>query len=409
MDTTRLQDLFTKYYNKTATADEKAELMLLIKQASPKELASMILEEGQGLEVTDFSIAAGKAAEILDAILAPQAPVVELAGREETILHTAPQQTSSRRLRWTRYAAAASVILFLGFGTYYLLLKKSPRQAPVAQMAPTQNDVKAPAQNRAIITLANGKVIYLDSVKNGTIALEEGAEVVKLADGQIVYNHSGAAAANAPMAFNTISNPVGSNVIDMVLTDGSRVWLNAASSLTYPVAFAGGERNVSITGEAYFEVAENKARPFKVQFNETVVEVLGTHFNINAYADEPFSKTTLLQGAVRISKGNQQKILSPGNQAVTGAQNIQVLIQADTEEAIAWKNNYFQFSSADIETIMRQTARWYNIEVSYQGAVPTDRFSGKISRAVNLTQFLKVLQYSEVNFKLEGRKLTVLP
>jgi ferric-dicitrate binding protein FerR (iron transport regulator) len=139
------------------------------------------------------------------------------------------------------------------------------------------------------------------------------------------------------------------------------------------------------------------------------VEVLGTHFNINAYADEPFSKTTLLQGAVRISKGNQQKILSPGNQAVTGAQNIQVLTQADTEEAIAWKNNYFQFSSADIETIMRQTARWYNIEVVYQGAVPTDRFSGKISRAVNLTQFLKVLQYSEVNFKLEGRKLTVLP
>lgn len=400
---TRLTELFPKYYNKTATPAERAELLSLVKEASPQQLEDIIREQGQALGEMDFQLEPAKAEKILEAILTPQPAVEEMPGTGEVSRSFIPGR------RWVPYAVAAAVIFLLGIGSYQLFLNKPAVQNPVAQQPTPVNDVEAPGQNRAKITLANGKVIYLDSMHNGTIAREGAVNVRKLADGQIVYDQTAAGAANAPMAYNTISNPVGSSVIDMTLTDGSRVWLNAASSLTYPVAFSGGERKVSITGEAYFEVAGNAAKPFRVTFNETTVEVLGTHFNINAYEDEPFSTTTLLEGAIKINKGDQQKVLTPGNQARINAQNITVITDADTAEAIAWKNNYFQFSSADIETVMRQTARWYNIEVNFRGAIPADRFSGKISRKVNLSEFLKVLKYSEVNCTLEGRKVTVTP
>ena len=405
MDSNRLQQLFTLFYNKTASGAERAELMELILQASPQQLERIIVDQGLGLQNNDFNIEPGKAEIILQSILSPQAVVVSMDKDQVSPAHG----RANSHLIWVKYVAAASVILLLASGSYFVFFKKPPEQQFTAQEVQPGNDVKAPDQNRAMITLANGKIIYLDSVKNGTIAREGEVAVLKLADGQIVYDNSGTGTESSLMAYNTISNPAGSSVIDIVLADGSRVWLNAASSLTYPVTFSAKERKVSITGEAFFEVAKNASKPFKVQFNETVVEVLGTHFNINAYADEPFSKTTLLEGAIKINNGQQQQILAPGNQAVIKNEYLNVLSNVDTSEAVAWKNKYFQFNSADIETIMRQTARWYNIQVSYKGAIPSDRFTGKISRNVNLSEFLKVLQYSEVNFKIVGEKIIVMP
>lgn len=404
MDLTRLQQLFTLFYSKAATDEERAELMMLVQQATPAELQSLLMEQDPGTIHGGFSLEPGKAEAILQTILSPQVGSVPVDKYGPATAY----RKVARAVNWWRYAAAASVILFIVAAGYIFSGNNAPEPVLAIQKIQPVNDVKAPDQNRAMITLANGKVIYLDSVNNGTIAREGDVEVLKQADGQIVYDNPGVMPVNSALAYNSLHNPSGSNVINMVLADGSKVWLNAASSLTYPVAFSTGERKVTITGEAYFEVAKN-VKPFRVQFNETVVEVLGTHFNINAYTDEPSSKTTLLEGAIKISNSTQQKILHPGSQAEIYKEQWKVNNDVDTAEAVAWKNKYFQFTSADIATIMRQTARWYNIQVSYQGAIPADRFSGKISRAVNLSEFLKVLQYSEVNFKIEGRKIIVLP
>ncbi len=212
-------------------------------------------------------------------------------------------------------------------------------------------------------------------------------------DGELAYN--AATMYNAPISYNTISTPKGRQ-FTLQLPDGSKVWLNAASSLRYPVAFAGAERKVEITGEAYFEVAKNKKMPFKVSINnKTTVEVLGTHFNVNAYNDEETIKTTLLEGVVKVSHEKQTQLLQPGEQASVSqpsqkSQSITVQT-TDVDAAVAWKNGTFSFTNASLETVMRQLARWYDIEVEFVGAVPGGAFSGEIDRALSLDQVLKGL------------------
>jgi transmembrane sensor len=190
------------------------------------------------------------------------------------------------------------------------------------------------------------------------------------------------------------------------LEDGTGVWLNAASSIKYPTAFTGNERRVEITGEAYFEVAHNADKPFRVTFNEQTVEVLGTHFNINAYADEPAAKTTLLEGKVKLTNKAQSAMLLPGQEAVLVTNGYQVK-EADLEQAMAWKNGIFYFDNTDVKTIMRQVARWYNVQVEYEGKVTDYKFAGDLRRNTNLANVLQILEQAGIHFRMEGRKLIV--
>ncbi|MBO9682945.1 MAG: FecR domain-containing protein [Flavisolibacter sp.] len=327
-------------------------------------------------------------------------------------------------------AAAAIIVLVLGAGAWYGFFnhKKGNEVAVSNPALPT--DVKAPATNRAMVTLANGQSVYLDSVNNGQLALQGNVKLVKLANGQIAYSalQQGFDGAQPDkggneLVYNTLTNPRGSKVIDMTLSDGSRVWLNAGSSVTYPVAFVGKERKVSITGEAYFEVAHDADKPFKVGKGGMEVTVLGTHFNVNAYDDEQAIKLTLLEGSVRVTlgqgfggaqpdKGDRPSlIIAPGQQAVLrqAQDDIHVVNDVDVDGVMAWKNGYFQFSGSDVPTVMRQIARWYDVDVSYEGQIPERRFAGQMDRHANLSKVLRILEESNVHFRLEGRKLIVMP
>ena len=193
----------------------------------------------------------------------------------------------------------------------------------------------------------------------------------------------------------------------MVLEDGTKVWLNAGSSLTYPVAFIGNERKVSITGEAYFEVAKNKFKPFTVSRDKMQIEVLGTHFNVNTYGDEDFIKVTLLEGSVKVNNGNKSGLLKPGQQAKLNENIINVHSNVNVDQVMAWKNGYFSFDKASATEVMHEIARWYNIQVAYEGEMPTEQFGGELRRNSKLSSVLKILEKSGVNFRIEGRKVTV--
>ncbi len=212
--------------------------------------------------------------------------------------------------------------------------------------------------------------------------------------------------------YNKLTTPIGGQ-FRITLPDGTRAWLNAASSLRYPTAFTAGERLVEVTGEAYFEVTQNATQPFKVKVNNestTIIEVLGTDFNVNAYTDEPSIITTLLEGAVRVRAGNRQAALTPGQQAqVSNANNIKIVNNADLSAAVAWKEGVFYFKDADLATVLRQIGRWYNVEIVYEGAVPAQSFRGKLGRDLSLADVVETLQRSEVNCRVEGRKLIVSP
>jgi ferric-dicitrate binding protein FerR (iron transport regulator) len=222
-----------------------------------------------------------------------------------------------------------------------------------------------------------------------------------------VYDGTKASNQGSLISYNTLSTPRGGQY-QLVLPDGSKVWLNASSSIHFPTAFAGHERNVELTGEAYFEIAKNKQKPFHVNVNGMQVEVLGTHFNVNAYGDEGAIKTSLLEGSVKIKKGNISGLLKPGQQGVLKKNSTDLEIKnADMNEAIAWKNGLFEFDGADIKSIMREIGRWYDVDVVYAGKVPDRRFEGKISRDAQLSDVLKILALSNVKFSVEGKKIIV--
>jgi transmembrane sensor len=311
-----------------------------------------------------------------------------------------------RHMNWSRIAAAAVVLIVLTGITYRYF---NPRaKEPVATLQPKQTDIAPPTRNKALLTLADGTKIELDSSANGTLAVQGSVRVVKRSDGEINY----AGPATGEISYNTLSVPKGSRPLNLLLSDGSRVWLNLGSSLTYPTAFAGSERKVSITGEAYFEIAPNAKMPFMVACRDVTVRVLGTHFNVNAYEDETARKITLLEGSVRVSQGASSALLKPGQQARVSSDisDIKVKNDVDVTEVMAWKTGKFRFGeNTDIGTIMRQVARWYNVEVEYEGEI-NRRFWGSISRDVNVSEVLKVLEATGgVKFNMRGNKITVMP
>ena len=312
------------------------------------------------------------------------------------------------RLNWFRVAAACIIIL-LSVSTF-LLVKNTSEPTIVKTDTNKSQDVAAPANTKATITLADGSTVTLDSMNSGTLATQGNITVTKNANGEITYKGLQLAASNEVQAFNTLSNPRGSRVVNVTLADGSKVWLNAGSSLTYPVAFIGKERKVSITGEAYFEVAHNKTRPFYVTKGEMQVQVLGTHFNINAYDDEEDIRVTLLEGSVNVMPNAlaQGTIIKPGEQAVINPANPEIKrIKVQTEEVMAWKDNRFYFMSADINTIARQLSTWYDVDVEVAENIK-EHFTGIISRNVNASEVFRMLQKTgSMKVKIEGRKIWI--
>lgn len=307
-----------------------------------------------------------------------------------------PKRRGLRRKLVTWWAAAAVLALLL-----LLLYQQRPRKTePLAA-----KEIPAPLPGQATLTLADGRVLPVDSAI--ALQLKQGNVHITQQNGLLQYN---AAAGATLSARNTLATPRGSQ-FRLLLPDGSRVWLNAASSLEYPVAFTGNDRTVTLSGQAYFEIAPDAKRPFFVKTGALDVQVLGTRFDVMAYPDESSINTTLLEGAVRVSAGGQSRNMRPGQCMKYGAgTHAFTLLPANEEETLAWKNGYFQFNEADIFTIMRQVARWYDVEVIYSGRLEEVQFSGLISRREQIGQLLHILEAAhQVRFKINGRQITVLP
>ncbi|MEO9144819.1 MAG: FecR domain-containing protein [Ginsengibacter sp.] len=348
--------------------------------------------------------------------------------KERIYLHTRNKLTSGARVvpffkkTFFRIAAAAFVAVCIT-SAYFLFFKKPNSSGSIAGVnsIPLKNDVAAPATNRAVLTLADGSSIILDSAGIGSLAKRGNTLISKVDSGKIFYNSS--SHSTAKIQFNTLTVPNGSKPMQIVLADGSRVWVNVGSSVTYPTVFGDNERRVKITGEVYFEVTHltlkegYKRVPFIVSATshlgdgkDVEIQVLGTHFNVNAYNDENSLRVTLLEGSVKVAQGEGRSIyIKPGQQAELNPRGaIGINTDIDTDEVIAWKNNWFNFNSLSVTEIMRQIEKWYNVSVTYENRVPDKHFSGIVSRSNNLSEVLKIMEKAGIKFKIDGRNITVM-
>ncbi len=313
---------------------------------------------------------------------------------------------SLRNISRARLAAASVLIIVSGFSVFHVLNKNRPdiRKKEIVGTTVLKNDSILPGGDRAVLILGDGSTVLLDTAGNGTITENAHTKVIKLNNGQLAF--ASGPQKDATITYNTLSTPRGGQYA-LTLADGTKVWLNSASSLRFPTSF-GDERIVELTGEAYFEVARHASKPFKVKVNDTEVKVLGTHFNIMAYPDEKAINTTLLEGSVSINKQKETVLLRPGQQAqIKNDGTIGVIRNADVEQAIAWKNGVFNFNGSDIETTMRQIARWYDIEVIYEDKI-NEHFNGTIPRNASIEKVLQMLEYTGVvRFNMQKRKIYV--
>ena len=317
-------------------------------------------------------------------------------------------KTVKRRVIPVRRIAIAASVIGVLLMSAFLLSNKVGKKEIVTGGVNNQRfkDDVSPGGDKAILTLADGSTVVLDEAQNGTLAQQGRSKVIKLG-GKIMYDPANKN--SKEIVYNTITTPNGGQY-QLELPDGSLVWLNSTSSIHFPTSFAGKERRVEITGEAYFEVAKNRDMPFIVTVNNAEVQVLGTHFNVNAYNDEENIKTTLLEGSVKFVSGDNINMLKPGQQSqLTNNGLIKVLNNVDVEEVVAWKNGMFDFESAGIETVMRQLSRWYDVEVEYKGKTD-DLFIAEMRRNIKLSDALKALELTgKVKFDIQGKKIIVMP
>jgi ferric-dicitrate binding protein FerR (iron transport regulator) len=386
----RLQILFSLYTANKASDAEVSEMLLLMRSRPAEEVkalleAGAVNQTGANTEAVDWNAmwtVIGKEIETGDSL---KTPVSNMQSPK-------------------RWWAIAAVLLLVISGVYWLAVQPNKRVPDVSKTASLKHDV-APGSTGAVLTLPGGKTIVLDTASNGLLAVSDHASIRKGSDGVSVV-----AGNSNTMEYATLTTTPG-RTQNMTLSDGTRVWLNAGSSIYFPVAFSGKERTVTITGEVYFEVTENAASPFRINVGDAVMEVLGTHFNINAYEDEKIVRTTLLTGSLKVTKGTSSGILKPGQQASFIPNDVHLAIKDEPSafNTIAWINGFFHFEKAGIHTVMRQIARWYDVEIAYKGDPTTDLFGGDMQRNLPLSSVLKALEKSQVHFKIEGRKLVVMP
>lgn len=389
----RLHELFRRHMTEQLNATERIELMGLLLQPDLQQEVKALLHAAWNDGGEEHGLQEHEAALMLNKIL-----------DEDKVQYSVPAW-KRYRLQW---AVAAAILLMLCIGSYFFLQHQNKHELvktdPASNATHSLRDI-APGKEGAILTLADGKQVSLDTFRNATIALQGGV-AVKVVNGSLVYE------GNTDMAaFNTMTTPKGRQFM-LTLPDGTKVWLNAASSIRYPTSFTGNQRRVDITGEAYFEVAENAGKPFIVNADgKGQVEVLGTHFNVNAYADEATINTTLIEGLVRVSakQATTPVILHPGEQAELSG-TIRVNRNVDIDRIMAWKNGLIIFDGASFEEIMRQLERWYDIQVVYENnKVPHVQLAGGMTRGVSLNVLLKQLGDMGVHYRIDDRKLIILP
>ncbi len=404
---TKLEDLYLKWFNKTATPQEKAELIQLLEAGATKEELTPLINKIWDHLQEDDAFTFTEKQQLADNIL-KQWPV------EPVVTANSPVRT----FRWG-WAAAAAILLLVGsVFVWKLLTQRKPEQNKTYSAVVKNIDPIQPGHDGAVLTLADGQKIVLDSAANGVIGQQHGAQI-SLQNNQVIYksNDDPAAGPAKEMAYNTMSTPKGRQ-FQLVLPDGSKVWLNAASSITYPIAFTDKERRVKITGEVYVEVAHDRYWPFFVETKNQQIQALGTAFNVNAYENEEIEKTTLIEGSVKVNstlipqavnRHPLTTILLPGQQAnIDNSKQLLSIANNQSEAAIAWRNGYFNLENMPFDKVMKQLERWYNIEILYENGIPDLRFVGGLSRNMTLDALIRALRVSEVHFKMEaGRRLIV--
>lgn len=397
MNAERLKELIQKYALDELDGEGRQELAQMLERQEDREQLEFLLE--QQLKSRRFEteedlpgVYERLQARLNEYTRQNRTPVIALRGRNKV---------------YRMWAAAAIVLVMITGAVLYFIagggIKKNTMQVSYKGDVP-------PGHNGAVLRLSDGSTIVLDRASNGTLAMQGKVQVVK-ENGMLKYVGKADV-----VVYNDISTDKGRQW-ELTLPDGSKVWLNASSSIHYPLSFTGKERLVEVTGEAYFEVVHNAALPFKVKVGNQVIEDIGTTFNVNAYNNEPVIKTTLVQGIVKVSTVSIQHsapgiILKPGEQAqLNEAGKLNVVKDANMDEVLAWQRGFFSFRHADIQTIMRQLARWYDVEVKYESKVPEDKtFTGEIGRDLTLAQVLRGLQKMNVNFKIEeDKRIVILP
>jgi ferric-dicitrate binding protein FerR (iron transport regulator) len=401
-DQRQLKEIFQRYINNECTQGEIEFLLGHFKiDSNESALREIIAEKLNEYPIEDMAQSSVKK-QSFDRLFNNILTKIdnENAAEENEEIKPAPRGLLAYKL------LAIVIVLLMVFQGFYIYLKPVNKTGNTIAKTKRFKTSILPGSNKAILTLQDGSKIVLNDVKDGTLAQQGNTKVVKLATGQLVYDKTGTG--STKVLYNTMTTPRGGQY-KLTLPDGTEVWLNAASSITYPTAFVGNERDVSITGEAYFEVAKDKSKPFHVKSGNQTIEVLGTHFNVMAYADEDAIKTTLLEGSVKITENNEAQILKPGEQAAVDKNGGLKISVVDVDDALAWKNGYFKFNRVNIKYIMRQLARWYDVDLVYEGSVPHDEFVGKIGRGENIEDVLHILELDHVHFKIEDKKIIVLP
>ena len=393
--TARFTTLLDKYKQAALTGNEEQELAALIRSGKYAFwLEEDIWQTLQELPEQEPVFSAQQSAAILASVVKAAQPT--------------PKAPVYKGFRWLRWSAAAALLLVLGSAAYWKLGKNNQ-----PKIAATQHQVIAPASSKAILTLANGKQVTLESSGQQSVAGENGTQLIAVNNGVITYNTKLETTANT-LTWNTLRTAKGGQ-FKIILPDGSSVRLNAASVLKYPVAFTAATRTVELEGEAFFEITPNKSQPFHVKTNRSDITVLGTSFNINAYADEPLHSTTLLAGSIRVAttgrhNNNAIRELKPGEQiSINADNNIAGITKPVIDEVMAWTQGDFRFNETDIEVIMRQLQRWYDIDVKYQGNMSGIRLSGVIARLEQANELLKAFELTgKIHFQINGKQITVI-
>lgn len=403
MQRDRLKSLIDQYFNNSISSEDCIELLKYLNSADQAEL--------DGLADIEFS-SLDKGPEFKngqsEAVLSRIKSDPRFAGASEDNNADSLKIIKFYGRRMAQFAAA--ILIFVAAG----LIVFNGRKAKTVNQIVKNNKpaVISPGANKAILTISGGKTIVLDSVANGLLATTRAGRILKTQNGQIIYKETSlnsTVETVAAVELNTLTTPRGGQY-QLVLPDGTKVWLDAASSITYPVVFTGDSRRVKLTGQAYFEVTKNKEKPFYVDVHHFQIKVLGTHFNVSAYDEDPENTTTLLEGAVQIAKNGKTALLRPGQQAAiaNGSESI-IVSEANINDAMAWKNGYFIFNDDDIRGIMRKVSRWYNVDVDYKGDFSNRHFGGTFYRSKGIDELLNHLErIGKLHFKVSERRITVM-
>ena len=382
-------ELISRYISGEITSSEKARLLDLLDRDESLDSLDLLLRDNLAKAENNF------------ATEAQTEKFINALNLKINTTQTSQEPEVIRMFGWKKLVAAASLILAVGVGTTFFINDVQPVQTQVVTTDETIKDI-SPAISGAILTLADGSQILLDSLGNGQIA-QQSNTTISNRDGKLIYNSQKGAAT----VYNTMSTPKAQRY-NLQLADGTKVWLNASSSIKFPTAFSGASRQVSITGEAYFEVSPDKSRPFIVDVGGMQVEVLGTHFNVNSYNDEEVIRTTLLEGSVVVTQNMKSKKLYPGQQAVVNTiGDINLEKNVNLSQVMSWKNGLFYFENSSLQEVMRDISRWYDVDVVYKGDVPERNFEGEIQRNLKLSEVLRILELNKVKFKLEGRTVFI--